>query len=39
MTITHKGITHKNVKLSKCGKYYIASNNFTKFKIEKCKVL
>lgn len=35
MEIKYNGVVHKNVKLSKCGKYYIASNNFTKFKKSK----
>lgn len=36
MNVKYKNTTHKNCKISKCGKYVIASNNFTKFKIEKC---
>lgn len=34
----HKGIKHENCKISKCGKYVIASNNYTKFKIENCTI-
>lgn len=39
MKIKHNNTMHENVKISKCGKYFIASNNFTKFKLNKCEII
>lgn len=44
MDIKHtnkKGVTtiHIDVKTSKCGKYIICSNNFTKLKASECKII